>query len=61
MKGWKIKAVSWDEAIGQVCGSKLLAIKNGAKAITDNGSSRGPVSNEANFVAQKFARAVIRK
>lgn len=58
-RGGKLEAVSWDEAI-EFASSKLLAIKEkyGAKAIMTTGSSRGP-GNEANFVMQKFARAVI--
>ncbi|OAT49072.1 selenocysteine-containing formate dehydrogenase [Proteus hauseri ATCC 700826] len=58
-RGGKLESVSWEEAI-EFASSKLLAIKEkyGAKSIMTTGSSRGP-GNEANFVMQKFARAVI--
>ncbi|MBY5979440.1 molybdopterin-dependent oxidoreductase [Ferrimonas balearica] len=58
-KGEKLEAVSWDEAI-EFASSKLMAIKKayGPDAIMTTGSARGP-GNEANFVMQKFARAVI--
>jgi len=53
------QAVSWDEAIAFVAG-KLGEIKKkyGPDAIMVTGSSRG-TGNEANYVAQKFARAAI--
>ncbi|MFZ1872080.1 MAG: formate dehydrogenase subunit alpha [Chania sp.] len=58
-RGGEFEQVSWDEAIGYVS-EKLSAIKqqHGADAIMMTGSSRGP-GNEANYVMQKFARAVI--
>ncbi|CAH2605555.1 Formate dehydrogenase H (plasmid) [Rhodovastum atsumiense] len=53
------EAVSWDEAIAFTA-ERLAAIKKkyGPDAIMLTGSSRG-TGNESNFVAQKFARAVI--
>ncbi|MDR1311950.1 MAG: formate dehydrogenase subunit alpha [Burkholderiaceae bacterium] len=53
------EAVSWDEAIA-FASSRLMEIKNtyGPDAIMVTGSSRGP-GNEANYVAQKFARAAV--
>lgn len=58
-RGGELEAVSWDEAIA-FASSRLLAIKDkyGPDAIMMTGSSRGP-GNEANYVAQKVARAVI--
>ena len=55
----EFKAVSWDEAI-TFASEKLMAIKAkyGSDAIMTTGSARGP-GNEANYVMQKFARAVI--
>ncbi|MCW2285427.1 formate dehydrogenase major subunit [Rhodoblastus acidophilus] len=53
------EACSWDEAIA-FASSRLAAIKaeHGPDAIMLTGSSRG-TGNESNYVAQKFARAVI--
>lgn len=53
------QAVSWDEAIAFAAG-KLAELKQkyGPDSIMMTGSSRG-AGNEANFVAQKFARAAI--
>ena len=58
-RGGKFEAVSWDEAI-EFASSRLSAIKAkyGPDAIMTTGSARGP-GNEANYVMQKFARAVI--
>lgn len=58
-KSGELASVSWDEAIGFVA-DKLTAIKNehGPDAILCTGSARGP-GNEANYVMQKFTRAVI--
>ncbi|SHO54325.1 Formate dehydrogenase H [Vibrio quintilis] len=58
-KDAKLEAVSWDEAL-DFAAEKLLAIKEkyGPDAIMTTGSARGP-GNEANFVMQKLARAVI--
>ncbi len=58
-RGGKFEAVSWDEAI-EFASSRLAAIKAkyGPDAIMTTGSARGP-GNEANYVMQKFARAVI--
>jgi len=58
-RGAKFEAVSWDEAI-DFAAEKLSAIKAkyGPDSIMTTGSARGP-GNEANFVMQKFARAVI--
>ncbi|MFB5678390.1 formate dehydrogenase subunit alpha [Paenibacillus terreus] len=54
-----LKEVSWDEAI-QFTADKLAEIKEkyGPDAIMGTGSARGP-GNEANYVMQKFMRAVI--
>jgi formate dehydrogenase major subunit len=51
--------VSWDEAIGFAAG-RLQEIKQkyGPDSIMATGSARGP-GNEANYVMQKFMRAVI--
>jgi predicted molibdopterin-dependent oxidoreductase YjgC len=51
--------VSWDEAIG-FAAERLTDIKQkyGPDSIMLTGSARGP-GNEANYVMQKFARAVI--
>jgi formate dehydrogenase major subunit len=51
--------VSWDEAIAFTAG-RLQEIKQqyGPDSIMLTGSARGP-GNEANYVMQKFARAVI--
>jgi len=53
------KEVSWDEAI-DFAATRLMEIKQkyGADSIMMTGSSRGP-GNEANYVMQKFARAVV--
>ncbi len=53
------EAVSWDEAIAFTAG-KLADIKRkyGPDSIMVTGSSRG-AGNEANYIAQKFARAAI--
>ncbi len=58
-RGGDFEAVSWDEAIAYAA-SRLQAIKDkhGPDAIMVTGSSRG-TGNESNYVAQKFARAVI--
>jgi predicted molibdopterin-dependent oxidoreductase YjgC len=58
-RGAALEAVSWDEAL-DFTSEKLLAIKDkfGPDAIMTTGSARGP-GNEANYVMQKFARAVI--
>lgn len=58
-RGEPFTAVSWDEAIS-FASSKLKAIKEkyGPDSIYVTGCARGP-GNEANYVAQKFARAVI--
>ncbi|NLC24808.1 MAG: molybdopterin-dependent oxidoreductase, partial [Oxalobacter sp.] len=58
-KGGEFEAVSWDEAI-EFASSRLMAIKekHGPDAIMMTGCSRGP-GNEANYVAQKVARAVV--
>ncbi|MBB5046224.1 formate dehydrogenase major subunit [Rhodopseudomonas rhenobacensis] len=55
----KFETVSWDEAIAFTA-KKLGDIKkqHGADSIMLTGSSRG-TGNESNYVAQKFARAVI--
>jgi formate dehydrogenase major subunit len=55
----KFEAVSWDEAL-DYASERLLAIKAkyGADSIMVTGSARGP-GNEANYVMQKLARAVI--
>lgn len=54
-----LKAVSWEEAIDYAA-ERLTEIKEkyGPDSIMVTGSARGP-GNEANFVMQKFARAVI--
>ncbi|WP_039790622.1 molybdopterin-dependent oxidoreductase, partial [Paenibacillus riograndensis] len=54
-----LQEVSWEEAIGFTA-EKLNAIKEkyGPDAIMGTGSARGP-GNEANYVMQKFMRAVI--
>lgn len=58
-RGGKLEAGSWDEAI-EFASSRLSAIKAkyGPDAIMTTGSARGP-GNEANYVMQKFARAVL--
>jgi predicted molibdopterin-dependent oxidoreductase YjgC len=58
-KDSRLEAVSWDEAL-DFASQKLLQIKQkyGPDAIMTTGSARGP-GNEANFVMQKLARAVI--
>ena len=58
-KNEELKEVTWDEAI-KFISERLLAIKAkyGADAIMGTGSARGP-GNEANYVMQKFMRAVI--
>ena len=55
----EFETVSWDEAIAFTA-KKLgdIKAKHGADAIMLTGSSRG-TGNESNYVAQKFARAVI--
>jgi len=58
-RGDKFEEVSWYEAI-DFASAKLAEIKHkyGPDAIMLTGSARGP-GNEANYVMQKFARAVI--
>ncbi len=58
-KSGKLEKVSWDEAI-EFASSRLSSIKAnfGSDAIMTTGCARG-AGNEANFVMQKFARAVI--
>ena len=58
-RGGDFEAVTWDEAIAYAS-SRLQAIKDkhGPDAIMLTGSSRG-TGNESNYIAQKFARAVI--
>jgi formate dehydrogenase alpha subunit len=58
-RGGELEAVSWDEAIA-FASSRLKTIKDkhGPDSIMVTGSSRG-TGNESNYVAQKFARAVI--
>lgn len=58
-KNGKLVEVSWKEAVGYVA-NKLKEIKNkyGPDAIMGTGSARGP-GNEANYIMQKFMRAVI--
>ena len=58
-RGGQFEAVSWDEAI-DFAATRLKAIKEkyGPDSIMCTGSSRG-TGNESNYVAQKFARAVI--
>lgn len=55
----QLEAVSWEEAI-KFAADKLTKIKKqfGPDTIMTTGSARGP-GNEANYVMQKFARAVI--
>ncbi|QXP44994.1 molybdopterin-dependent oxidoreductase [Shewanella eurypsychrophilus] len=55
----QLEIVSWDEAI-KFAADKLSSIKKrfGPDTIMTTGSARGP-GNEANYVMQKFARAVI--
>ena len=55
----EFESVSWDEAIAFTA-KKLgdIKAKHGADSIMLTGSSRG-TGNESNYVAQKFARAVI--
>lgn len=53
------RRVSWDEAIKYVAKRfNEIIEKNGKDSIYVTGSSRGP-GNEANFVMQKFIRAVV--
>jgi formate dehydrogenase major subunit len=58
-KGGAFAAVSWDEAVDFIAG-RLTEIKEkyGPDAIMTTGCSRGP-GNEANYIMQKFARAVL--
>jgi formate dehydrogenase major subunit len=58
-RGAEFKEVSWHEAIN-FAATRLQEIKrkHGADSIMLTGSSRGP-GNEANYVMQKFARAVV--
>lgn len=58
-KGDDFEAVSWEEAI-EFASSRMKRIRDdhGPDSIMITGSSRGP-GNEANYVMQKFARAVI--
>lgn len=58
-KNGKLEEVSWDEAINFTA-SKLNEIKDkyGSDAIMGTGCARGS-GNEANYVMQKFMRAVI--
>lgn len=58
-KNGELVETSWAEAIGFVAG-KLQQIKDtyGPDAIMCTGSARGP-GNEANYVMQKFTRAVL--
>lgn len=58
-KNGELVEVAWEEAIRFVA-DKLQAIKEkyGPDAIMCTGSARGP-GNEANYVMQKFTRAVI--
>lgn len=58
-KNGKLEEVSWKEAIGFVA-DNLTAIKEkyGPDSIMGTGSARGP-GNEANYIMQKFMRAVI--
>lgn len=58
-KNGKLEEVSWDEAIS-FTSSKLKEIKEkyGPDSIMGAGCARGP-GNEANYVLQKFMRAVI--
>ncbi len=58
-RGEPFTAVSWEEAI-RFASSKLMEIreKYGPDSIFVSGCARGP-GNEANYVAQKFARAAV--
>lgn len=58
-KNGELEEVSWKEAIGFVA-DNLMAIKEkyGPDSIMGTGSARGP-GNEANYIMQKFMRAVI--
>ena len=58
-KNEELEEVSWNEALSFIA-EKLKAIKKqyGPNAIMGTGSARGP-GNEANYVMQKFMRAVI--
>jgi len=58
-RGDSFEEVSWFEAI-EFASGKLQEIKHkyGSDAIMLTGSARGP-GNEANYVMQKFARAVV--
>ncbi|WBF44869.1 formate dehydrogenase subunit alpha [Serratia rubidaea] len=58
-RGGKLEKVSWEEAIDYVS-ERLAALKTqyGAQSIMTTGSSRGP-GNEANYLMQKFVRAVL--
>lgn len=58
-KNGELEEVSWNEAIGFIA-EKLNEIKKkyGPDAIMGTGSARGP-GNEANYIMQKFMRAVI--
>lgn len=58
-RGEPFTEVSWDEAI-RFASSKLMEIKEkyGPDSIYVTGCARGP-GNEANYIAQKFARAVV--
>ena len=58
-RGGEFEIVSWDEAI-EFASSRLKSIKekHGPDSIMLTGSSRG-TGNESNYIAQKFARAVI--
>jgi len=58
-RGDKLEPVSWLEAIDFAAG-RLQEIKHkfGPDSIMLTGSARGP-GNEANYVMQKFARAVV--
>jgi formate dehydrogenase (hydrogenase) len=58
-RGAEFEEASWYEAI-DFASSRLREIKHahGADSIMLTGSARGP-GNEANYVMQKFARAVI--
>lgn len=58
-RGAEFEAVSWDEAISFAAGRlKEIKAKYGPDSIMVTGSSRG-TGNESNYIAQKFARAVI--
>ncbi len=58
-RGELFTAVSWEEAI-RFASSKLMEIreKYGPDSIFVSGCARGP-GNEANYIAQKFARAAV--